>query len=82
MRRASLSAICTPSEIAALNLSPSAAGLAGGGAESVLRAKGAVFTGRPVASRTKPKNRPDFEYLSILSLPPFIDRLRLEDGPA
>jgi hypothetical protein len=57
MNRASLKAIREPSQIACFNKSPSAAGLEGGGAESVLpavsscaslRANGAVSTGRQV----------------------------------
>src|SRR5258708_4364363 len=105
MCRASLSAICTPSDIAAFHHCPdlrneasdtgcdlSGAGLLGCGAESVLaagsscagrrRAKGAVSTGRPVGSRTKPKNRPDFEYLSMLSSPPFINWCRFQNCPS
>src|SRR5258707_172565 len=70
MNRAPLEAICEPIKIACLNKSPDFCRR---------RANGAVFTGRV---RTKPKNRPDFDYLSILSLPPFIDWRRLENGAA
>src|SRR5258708_3472360 len=79
MRRASIEAIYEASEIATFDHSPDfrneasngtccLSGLPGGGAESVLAAVSSCACrpraiGRPIASRTKPKNRPDFEYL-------------------